>query len=284
MKHKYLLLLIFSLVLLSCDSDDLKAPVPAYLTIEDIEVKSQEGDSLQSDNITDAKVFINGQSLGIFDLPATIPIQKTGPVNLKVRAGILKNGISNDKKDYPFYTTYEENILFEKEKEVYRKPKVEYHPTVNFDYPWSGEDFEGSGINFSYHPSSDVDFTRETNPNEVFEGVVSGAATLNANEDFFEAWIYRLVDVPRLQDGIYLEFNYKSTHEFIVSIYTNNESTQLPIVHFRPRTDWTKVYVDVGSIFSLLFTANNYTIAIGYTKEVGETGKLLVDNVKLVHF
>lgn len=282
MKHKYLLIFSSVFLLLACDNDDLKAPVPAFLTINDISVKARNGIGTESDNITDAKVFINDQSLGSFQLPATVPIQNTGAVNLKIRSVILNRGNSNDKRDYPFYTDYEEDIIFEQEVEVVRNPQVEYEPTVDFDSPWSGEDFE-SGVNFEFNPASDAAFIRETDPDEVFEGTASGVASLTTDQDFFEAWIPTFSDIPRNGQAVYLEMNYKCTHLFAISVFVNNQSSQNPVVFFRPSSEWKKAYIELGEIFSLFSGATNYTIAIGFTKPVGEEGKLSIDNVKLGH-
>jgi len=282
MKQLSVILSFLILSFLGCKNDDINAPIPAYLTINDISVKARNGSGTASDNITDAKVFINDQSLGTFQLPASIPIQTTGAVKLKIRGVILNRGNSNDKRDYPFYTDYEENIVFEKEVEVERNPRVEYFPSVDFDSPWSGEDFE-SGVNFEYNPNSEAVFVRETDPNDVFEGNASGKAVLTSDQEFFEAWIPTFSDIPRNGQAVYLEMNYKSTHLFAISIYANNQTSQNRVVFLRPSTEWKKAYIEIGEIFSLISAANNYTIAIGFTKSKGEEAKLLIDNVNLGH-
>ena len=139
--------------------DDLKAPIPAFLTINDVSVNPTPSQGSSSDNITDVKVFINDQSLGSFELPTSIPIQNTGPVNLKVRAGIQKNGQSSDKDDYPFYTTYEVDTTFIPENEMVLNPEVNYFNSTIFGTIWKGEDFE-SGVDFEYHSNSDTTFVR----------------------------------------------------------------------------------------------------------------------------
>ncbi len=283
MNKHYLLGTLFAILLFTaCNDDDLKAPVPAFLTIEDVSVKTSPGQGTNSDRITDVKVFINDNSLGSFELPTTIPIQRTGKVNLKIRAGIFNNGQSNDRDDYPFYSTYEVDTIFVPETEMKLNPEVGYFSTTIIGDPWSGEDFE-SGVNFDYHPNSDTSFVRTTDPADAFENA-SGLAYLTEDQTFFEARSPTFSRIPRDGRPIYLEFDYKSTHDFALSVYTNGQAAQTTIVFFRSRSIYTKVYVELGPVFSTLSSAINYNLAIGYQKPKGEIGKLLVDNVKLVRF
>lgn len=285
MKQFYpLLFLSITLLLLACDKEELKAPIPGYLTIEDIKVNTtREVEGSASDNISDVIVFLNDQSLGFFDLPASIPIQQTGPVNLKIRGVIPVNGQSSKKVQYPFYTTYELDTIFVPEEEIVLAPEVEYFKTIDFTEPWSGEDFE-SGINFIYNPRSDTTFVRETNSSDVFEGNASGRGSLTAQQTLFEAWTPTFSNIPRNGTAVYLELDYKATHTFVVGVYSNDQSFESAIVFFRPQTEWTKVYVDLGNVFSTLSTASNYNISFGYEKALGSTGDLFIDNVKILHY
>ena len=150
MRHIYFSLFLSIVLLFSaCNDDDLKADIPGFLTIEDVSVRTTPSQGTSDDQITDVNVFVNDQSLGFFELPASIPIRTTGAINLKIRPVIQKNGMSSDKVDYPFYTTYEVDTVFLPEGEIKINPVVEYFPTANFTEPWSGEDFE-SGIYFEY--------------------------------------------------------------------------------------------------------------------------------------
>ena len=272
------------LFLLSCDKEELKAPIPAYLTIDDVRVNTTlEVEGSASDNITDIIVFINDQSLGFFELPASIPIQQTGPVNLKIRGVIQVNGQSNNKEQYPFYTTFELDTIFVPEQEMVLSPEVEYFKTIDFTEPWSGEDFE-SGINFIYNPNSDTSFVRETNSVDVFEGTASGRGSLLAEQTLFEAWTPTFSNIPRNGTAVFLELNYKSTHNFVIGIYANGQTFESAIVFFRPQSDWTKVYVDLGNVFSTLSTSSDFNISFGYQKAKGTPGTLLIDNVKILHY
>ncbi|MBL4772255.1 MAG: hypothetical protein JKX98_01180 [Alcanivoracaceae bacterium] len=119
-----LIAIVFSLSFFSCTPDDQKAIVPAFLTINDVSVKTTLNQGTSRDKITDVNVFINDQSLGTFELPTSIPIQQTGNVNLKIRGVINIDGQSNDRQDYPFYTTFSVDTTFIPETEMILNPEV----------------------------------------------------------------------------------------------------------------------------------------------------------------
>lgn len=285
MKRFYFLLTIsLSLLLYSCADEELEATVPAYLKIDEIPVRITDPvQGSASADITDAWVFINDRLIGAFELPAIIPVLRTGDINLKIRGGIYNNGLSNQRVVYPFYEFYEIDTILVPEV-IYDQPiVVEYKVGSVFSPEWAGEDFE-QGVNFETNPNSDTTIVRVTNPDKVFEGNASGGVFLPVGTNFAEIYTTNLVDVPRIGTAVYLEMDYKSTHDIVVSIYTNNREQQFSVVNFRSTAEWTKVYIEFSKVFSTLFDANNYNIAIGMSKSTADNGELLLDNVKLIHF
>jgi len=286
MKNQYLLIICITIIsLFSCEKQ--KAIVPGFLKIDDVILRAAPTQGSSSDRITDINVFINDQSIGIFELPALIPIQQTGNVNLKIRGVIYKNGQSNEKVDYPFYTTFNLDTIFVPEAQMEITPVVKYQSSAIFDDPWSGEDFE-TGVSFkkpTRPPLSDTVFSRITDPAEAFEGA-SGLAYLTEDMDFFEAWSPTFSNIPRNGVDVWLEMDYKSTHQFAISVFVNGTapSNQRPVVFFNPRATYGKIYVELSTVFSTLSGAVNYTLAIGFPKQTGEVAQFYIDNVKLVRF
>jgi len=284
MKHLYLLLLFFTALLLSCNEDELEATVPSYLQIDDISVNITNPDQGSgSDKITDAWVFINDQLIGAFELPTIVPITQSGNLNIKVRGGIFNNGLSNQREIYPFYDFFILDTILPPEAVIKPDLVVEYQPRAIFDEAWSGENFE-SGINFIKNPSGDTGIFRVTDPNLVFEGSASGGILLPPGKTFAEIYTPSFSDIPRNGTAVYMELNYRSTHDFAISIYTNNRSQQFSVVNFRASSDWNKVYVEFSTIFATLFSASNYNIAIGLQKPSGDNAELYLDNVKLINY
>ena len=286
MKNQYLLLVCIAIVsLLSCDKQ--KAIVPGFLKIDDVLLQSTQNLGSNSERITDINVFINDQSIGIFELPALIPIQTTGNVNLKIRCIIYKNGQSNEKVDYPFYTTFNLDTTFIPEVTMELTPIIDYQSTARYVEDWIGDNFE-TGVNFNENksPLTDTIITRITDPTQVFEGSGSGLAYLTEDMDFFETWSKTISNVPRNGTPVWMEMDYKSTHQFAITVFVNGTSVgnQQSIVSFNPRVTYGKVYIELTEVFSTLSGAINYTLAIGFPKQKGETAQFYIDNVKLIRF
>ncbi len=285
MKHFYFLLTTLMLLLLmSCKKDELKATVPAYLKIDEISVqinKPEEGSA--SSKISDAWVYVDDQLIGAFELPTVVPILKTGPVKISVRGGVFNNGLSNQRIVYPFYEFFTLNSTISPEQELEPDLVVGYKDLTKFNEDWSGEDFE-QGVNFINNSRSDTNLVRTTDPGKIFEGSASGALFLPTGTTFAEVYSTNITNIPRNGTAVYMEMNYKATHDFAVSIYVENQLTQYSVINFRPTSEWNKVYIDFSKVFSTLFDASNYNIAIGMSKSSSENAELLIDNVKLMHF
>jgi hypothetical protein len=80
---------------------------PSYLYIPKITLNTDyPSQGSNSNGIADGWVYVDDYLIGVFELPATIPVTKKGYCKIEVRAGIRKNGQSNSRMYYPFYSTY----------------------------------------------------------------------------------------------------------------------------------------------------------------------------------
>lgn len=277
-------LILLVVLLFSCKEEELQAEIPAYLEINEFSILQDS--NIVSDNVKDVWIYIDDQLQGVFELPTKIPVLKTNKkVKLSIAGGIFKNSLSNQRDIYPFYEIYNVDTILVPEKVYSINPTVSYRSNTIFDEPWSGEDFE-SGVNFEHNQRSDTIFIRETNPEKVFNGIASGAAYLTPGMSFFEAStpVFGRNEIPGGSAPVYLELNYRCSHDIVISAYTNNNTQQFSVVNLRAKDGWNKAYIELAPVFSTLFNAANYSIAIGYTKPTQDEGYLIVDDIKLLHF
>src|SRR6187399_1229213 len=79
-----------------CEIINPTEDTPAYLKINNITVNparsSTENFGSASANVVDAWVYANGKQIGVFELPATIPILASGPVEITVLSGVYADG------------------------------------------------------------------------------------------------------------------------------------------------------------------------------------------------
>jgi hypothetical protein len=284
LNYKLQIALLLCWVHISCNQEELKAPIPAYLFIPEIQVEiTDPKQGTGSSNITDCWVIVDNDLVGIFEIPATIPIQQTGEVAIRLRPAIRINGLSNNKEIYPFYTDYQINTNLPPLEEETLHPVVNYVATATINEPspgYPGEDFE-FGNSFKYPYTSGPMFSPIDGP-DAFEGS-SGQVTMGVGTDLFEAFTPTFYDVPRNGEAIYLEFNYQSTHDFSVGIFRDDQRERIPIVNVRARSYWNKIYIDLGEPISSNFNAFNYSIYFRLEKTAEETAVFRLDNVKLIH-
>src|ERR1035438_5850904 len=177
-------LLLF--ILQSCEKFSDGQSVPAYLKIDSIYLvikSSTQGSSSQ--NITDAWVYVDEELLGTFQMPANLPVLKTGKHTVTIFAGIKKNGIAATRGAYPFYAPITMQVNFKPDSaSSLGVLSTTYLSTTNF--LWM-EDFEDAGftLDTTTRSSFAIKKTPEGSP-LTFEGVHSGIITMDTISKQFE--------------------------------------------------------------------------------------------------
>ena len=97
----FLLLLIFS----SCSFLDQSEPTPSFIYVKEFRLKTLMNQGSSSERITDIWLFNDTEFLGMFPLPAKIPLLLYGEQNLTIQAGIKENGIGATPENYPFFNS-----------------------------------------------------------------------------------------------------------------------------------------------------------------------------------
>lgn len=298
MKRITLIAVLIALLGWGCE----KTETPAFLHIENIEleVPSDFSQGTADHAITDAHVLVNDNLIGIYELPATVPVIANGDQEVTIIAGILKNGIRTARVDYPFYRQYSTTLSFvpgetidfssdpENTVEVngYYCPVVQYFEGLEF---WH-ERFEEAGGQFEATPASNASMVVTLDPNKVFnydpenESQGSGIVTLTSNEPYFEVKSSHVFN-PVKGRNVYLEINYLSPCTLQVGVY--EESPNFAKVYGKgilPVSKWSKIYIELTQEIAQRINANSYSIFIEGILGPNQTeAEILIDNVKLVY-
>lgn len=286
MKKVYLQIICFSFILFfaaSCSWFDKEVQIPAYIHIPTYSFQALSTQGTSSHNISDAWVYVNGQKIGAFELPATIPVLASGSCVIDIFPGIELNGTSSTRAAYTFYTRYTTETILYPDSIITILPSAIYEEGLTFDFI---EDFESVGLVFDKTERSDTTLMKVNEPEFVFEGEYSGHVVLENDRVFFEAKTLSTYDLPKSGGFCFIELNCKSTVPFYVGLFANefNFSTQHPIVVITPSETWKKLYINLTPTLMRLQTAINFNIFIASQLEENETGgKLWIDNIKLIH-
>jgi hypothetical protein len=273
---------VFSLLFLSsCKKEEL---IPSYIYIDKIDVNTTyEIDGSNSHKITDAWIYVDDDLVGAFELPARVPVLKSGTHTIKVKAGIKVNGIANSRSYYPFYEAYTTTAELIPEKIDTLHPTVTY---VEGKIKWK-EDFEEGGISLEKFLNSDTTFIKTTNPADAFEGNYAAMVKLTSDFDKVITVSKDKFTIPQTNSAVFLEMNYKTDVELFIGLYgkiPGGTTQQFLTIVLNPNNQWNKIYINLT--YSANFTYNTTDFQVFFAAEKPEaqtTGTIYLDNIKLLH-
>jgi hypothetical protein len=272
-KFSFYILIFFSFLLFAGCTEEI--PVPGYIEINSYALRHEN-----AIGITDVWVNVNGDLVGVFELPAKFPVIAEGESSVTVTAGIMVNGINATRTFYPFYKPYKKTVNFEPSKVIELSPVTDYNDWTSVE--WS-EGFE-NGHKFEKNEHSDTVFV--VTEKEKFSGSFSGGIFLNNNQVFFESYTAQL-SRPDLDGapGMYIELNYKCDNPFEIGIYTYHQQQvkEKNIVRVNKSNTWKKIYIDLYN--SLLSypkeTQYKVYIAVWRTPEQA-SASVFIDDFKII--
>lgn len=272
----------------ACDTLNPKVDIPSYVTIDSISLQVSNPNEFgsASQNITDAWVIFDDNIQGVYELPASFPILKSGSHNIRIRPGIKINGIASTRAFYIYYTSFTQNIELVPGKDVTINPVVDYDPTTTMVYI---EDFEDGGVKLNQTSNSEGSFFKTNNPDDVFEDSFSGVMSLLQGENFgrVTSLITEPLDLPRGGLSVFLELDYKNNHKFsagLVGVYQDGTQAFVPALNLNPRSDWNKVYINLTNVINnSIPDAMFYLIYFQVNRETtSDDIEIFLDNIKVV--
>ena len=276
------------LLLFACGKD---GGTPAFLRMQQGKVVAADGVTEIPSSITDLWVFADQQPLGVWQADRRIPALADGPTTIQVIAGVRKNGITNDRIQYPFLATFSATKDLVAGEEVLVAPVFQY---FNNAITWS-EDFEVSDALAFTTVEGDTAFTvydvdEPGQAEEVLTGESSGGIVLDAAHPTFLAVSTADPAFPLVQGPVFLELDHRSDTRFLVGVrFSNNgQPVDIPLVYVSPTAlndgsrPWKHVYIDLGTTWnSGLFLDRQFYIRADL--ENGATSaRITLDNVRVI--
>lgn len=271
----FLLIFLFT----RCDVINPEEPIPSYIEINEYVLTHEDAIGIQ-----DVWVDVDGDLIGVFEIPAQFPVIASGLSTVTVRPGIKVNGINETRDDYPFYEPYKIEIDL-KEAEVHT-----INPSSTFTN-WTNvvfyDDFE---LDNAFIKSENSDTTIVGYSEDSFKGESCGAVFIDADTTIFQIHT-EAFDKPNLGStpGMYLEISYKTDADVQVACFVQSDIDAVaPSMHYivglNTTNQWTKLYIDLHSIllnYSNMY--NNYSIVFDNTDMNPIAGtKFLLDEVRIV--
>lgn len=288
MKFFYALLIFLPLLITGCHEDT----TPCWVTIPSIELETDEVlEGANSQGISDAWVYMDGTALGVFELPARIPVLAEGTHKFQIFAGIKNNGMSSSRIKYPFYDDFEVEVNLIKGSEVTITPIIHYKKNLSFVMI---EDFEDTGIEFGAEPISDTPmvFIDKTDfPDIVSYGQRCGGIFLTETDSLFKARTSAFLDLPRNED-VFVEFDFLSNNAIQMGIISQNsadynEHEPLWTIFGQDQENWKwkKIYFYLTDDISYEIYASSFEIYLISLIEADKTNAAIyLDNIKVIRY
>jgi hypothetical protein len=273
---------LYCLFFSACKSTE---PIPSYIQIQPFQLLQNTRDSVTS-NIRHAWVFVGGDFLGAYTLPASVPVLKEGTQPLKISGGIDKDGIAATPDIYPFYTEHAQNVTLNIGKTTTIIPKIQYINDVKTIF---SEDFE-AGNNFL----EDIDTDKNNNLRRAETTILykkwCGNIQLDEAHPLAQVAAVTPLQGLRADKEIYLEMDYLTEANLGVGV-TGLDASGMRVNYFflylRPNFAKNKVYIALSKkLISVNLQQAQLMFSAELPKENGSFTKtkanVWLDNVKIL--
>jgi len=283
-------LLLPALLWWGCDIINPEEEIPAYIHIKPFDITTNTStEGTASAKITDGWVTVNGEFLGVYNLPATLPVLVKGTAEVKVEAGIKDNGVSATPEIYPFYEPHIVTLDLKPTATDTINPSTTYRSDARFAFI---EEFETTSNIFTDDIDGNTNTKIVTSFAEAFEGEGAGRIVLSPENPIIQgatAFDEKFQNLQERSVLVYLEMDYKADTDVAwgVVAYPQGLFTPPEIIYdpvFVARDEWTKIYFNLSQLF---FDAQAEEFQITFLAQASgsqDETVILLDNIKLVHF
>ncbi|MBL4586202.1 MAG: hypothetical protein JKX84_03970 [Flavobacteriales bacterium] len=276
-----LLLVLFGSIHNGCELINPEEKIPSFLRIDSISLAVLIDEGATDANFVDARVFANEQLIGVYELPAIIPILEEGETSIRIQAGIKMNGQATTRVAYPFVKDFEADMSLFPDSTVHVNPVVGFRPDIEF--AWL-ENFEGAGLSLEKTVVSEADIVR-VGGEEAFDEQ-SIKLSLAPNQTFFECRKGDAIQLPGGGAPVYLDFTYRCNHAFVVGLFSRDGTGTftIPILLLNPTEEWNHVYLNLTSIISSNPAFIDHRPYFGFARESGFEDQInvYIDNIRLL--
>ncbi len=285
--------ILFSIT--SCDIINKEEAIPAYIFIPGFTLNTDvESEGTNSHKITEAHVFVANELIGIFTLPATVPVLMENTQEVQIFPAIRTNGLGDITDIYPFYRSFQTTLDFVPGNVDTIMPVIEYIDNARFFFA-PQEGFEDGTLTFGIDLDGDPATTIEVTNQEVFEGDGSGIIALESGDAQMELGSNLITELPiASSSSTFLELNYKTDVSFLVGVigYDSQGRIIYSLIDkgVNPNEEWNKIYFDFTDemidLFSVSDQLSGWRLVI-ISDLIGgaeNQANIYLDNIKMVQF
>ncbi len=282
------LLPLFAL-LSGCNKEE---SIPAYLKIEPFVVTAEGGTKWQK--ITEGWVYANGNLLGAYTLPATVPLLVSGETAIEVLPGVKENGILATPSVYSLMKSYKVTKVMAPAETTTIQPSTDYKSDIFF--PWASERGTLDGSSTLIFENRDVDIV--TGFELVTDGAYEGRSlkmAVDTGHTLIEIGVEPAALPTTGERQVWLELHHKNDIPFelyLVGVKNGVEVTPKPVFQFNStESEWGKIYINLTAFVAESQAPEKQKISFRVKLPQDNTGaytalkgNVWLDNIRLIHF
>jgi hypothetical protein len=274
---------------------DQQEPIPAYIRIEPFVIDA--GGDAAWHKITEGWLYVNGEFLGAYTLPAEVPVLAAGVSEVLVFPGVKENGIVGTPNIYPILTRYDQDYTLTPGQIVTVQPNAVYNPDAKFPWPIERGSFDAGAASTLALENRDQDtsLNLELRSDSAFFGRSLLLQVDTAHRLMQVAT--ELVSLPAtFAKEVWLEMHYRNDLPFTLFLIGRDgtgSEVPVPVYQFNPREGfkWNKIYINLTESLITLQDYNQYRLLFQLSLQTdiqgnlpATAGKVYIDNIRLAHF
>lgn len=271
---------LFLFPLVACSKGD---KVASYVDIPVVTVQATEEQGGATSKITDAWVSVDDTFIGVWELPAHVPVLAEGEHRITVVPAIKRNGTFDDRLRYPFYNASNGNAYLTKDGTTSLQPITTYLDATEF---WVEPCSDPIG-RLSVTADSDTLLLPPFLPDPVLDNTTCRGFVLDAAHPYIR--IFTDEDFAVYGGPVFMELDYRTDVTLTVGVLYNNGGsigaspwvTVGPTLKSNGSNPWNKIYIDLSNPFNSDISQRDVFIEARLpTGQTTATG--YIDNLKVL--
>ncbi|RMG29462.1 MAG: hypothetical protein D6730_03900 [Bacteroidetes bacterium] len=269
----------------ACEFINPEESLPAYLHIADAQIQLDK-QFYSKLGVKDVWLENGNAFVGVYQLPASIPLFVEEKSNIIIRGGVFLNGLSAQRRAYPFWQPLSLGLETQPLDTFRLSPTFSYFPDSLLRFPFI-ESFEGASLKLVNNSPAGQAARLQLTRNTVFQGRASGHVRFDAQASSFEAVSGDFFALPQENGAeVYAEITYSNDIPFsaglkFASALETGERAE-PIF-FNSGLQWQTIYLYLTPLIQTAPAGSAFGLFIRAEGE-GKTGDLFLDNIRLIHF
>ena len=273
------------LLMASCGKD---GGTPSFIRIGAPKAQKADGSELVPSAVTDFWVYANDQAIGVWQADRRIPVLADGTTNIKLVAGVRKNGITIDRIQYPFYATWSQDVELTLGQETKVEPVFTYYaaPVWSEGFDGAGHSFDITGSDTTFHI-----FEGTSDSADILVGPKAAGILLDTEHDYFRAATTAAPAFPLGTSPTFLEIDYRSDTRFLVGVKYDVGTTPVTLPYLFVNATgsvggtlpWGHIYIDLATPWGGGGTTNRQFYIEAQLENGATSGRITLDNLNVHH-